>query len=161
MTAPLPPDVPACMCASCREACRRPCWPTTAEAAALIDAGLGGRLMLDFWAADDEHPAGIKLLCPACPGHEGDTAPFAPFGGCTFQAVGTGLCELHDRGLKPAEGRKTGCGKVKKSTSLHRIIAETWATPEGAAVVERWDAEYEPCPQPEPSLFDAFQLMCR
>ena len=38
-----------CACGGCSQMCTRPCWPTPEEARRLIRAGLGDRLMLDYW----------------------------------------------------------------------------------------------------------------
>jgi len=118
--------------------CKRPCWPTPAGAKALIDAGYGNRLMLDYWAGS---PAGREtenntyILCPASPGREGDSAPFWPNGGCVFQNQ-NGLCELHDLGLKPEEGQRATC--KSDNDGLHQEIAVTWENAEAQALVDEW-----------------------
>lgn len=104
-----------CACSSCQEMCqRRPCWTTPDEAQAIIDAGLGGRLMRDWWVGaaiqmpdDDERRwDDTYLLVPAMVGHEGGDCDrsWMPTGRCTF--LNGGRCELHALGLKPSEGRK-------------------------------------------------------
>lgn len=119
-----------CSCDICKSMCERPCWPTPEEAFALIEAGLGPRLMQDEWV-----PA-PQLLCPALIGHEGGYAPFIPYGKCTFQTA-DGLCELHNLGLKPFEGRMAHHDHTVNK-GLHPSVAETWANEEGRAVLDLW-----------------------
>jgi len=146
---------PTCSCASCKEMCKRPCWPTPEEAEALIAAGYGEKLMNDYWGGDsdilapkwdeddaDEEPRGqdIHLLCPAELGREGGSASFWREGGCTFQNP-DGLCLLHDAGLKPLEGRLARCEHDKTDlppVNVHKCVAALWDTAKGRAIVERW-----------------------
>lgn len=101
---------------------RRPCWPTPDEAKRIKDAGFGDRLMIDYWV---ESPTDIKIECPAIVGYEGLNAPFIPVGRCTF--LKDGLCELHDLGLKPLEGRVASCqGTVEDSQAVRDFIVSEW-----------------------------------
>jgi hypothetical protein len=114
----------------------RPCWGTPKDAAAIIEAGLGDRLMLDYWAnseTDDTY-----ILAPAIVGYERNRTPFWPRGRCTFLTK-KGLCELHDAGLKPTEGRLAMCGRGKTPPNLHETVAKEWETPEAIALVASWD----------------------
>ena len=138
-------DIPdtTCSCETCADAClMRPCWATPEEVEALLEAGYGDRLWVDYWA-DAEN---IYLLSPAGSGYEGGHAPSWPEGSCTF-LTDDGLCELHDKGLKPSEGRKTGhqSDPDVRKVNIHKLIADTWDTPEGRALIERvidrYDAE--------------------
>lgn len=137
------PDIAPCSCERCRRMCEeRPCWPTPAEAIALLDAGRGSSLMLDYWSGgfpspEDEFPDSVDILGPAIVGCEGRGAPFWPGGRCTFLSQ-QGLCSLHDRGLKPAEGRKAG---HVTPDGLHKAVARTWDSDLGRAAVARWRAE--------------------
>jgi hypothetical protein len=88
--------------------------------------------MLDYWAAEDD----IELLCPAIRGYENQGAPFFPKGKCTFLNA-QGLCDLHDKGLKPIEGRLADC-KNPSGGQLHKAVADLWNTEEGRAVIARW-----------------------
>ena len=129
-----------CACATCREMCRRPCWPTPAEAVALMDRGLSKRLMCDWWEADEELPH-TKILCGASSGRGGKSAPNNPIGAyCSFLSA-DGRCELHGNG-KPIEGRKATC--KGNNPDLHVSIAAAWNTDEGRAAVIRFWREVKP-----------------
>jgi len=127
-------EPPKCDCATCRGMCERiPCWPTQEEAVALISAGLGPKLMVA------ETPGGIALLCPATPGSEGRSIAWPhPWSQATLPCVfyGPGGCSLHDRGLKPIEGRYAHC-RVDVPDDLHEAIAESWDT-KGRRLVSMW-----------------------
>ena len=126
----------ACSCEACKNMCHRPCWPTPAEAHALMDAGFAARLMADYWSAADHD---IRILCGALKGCEGHAAPYLPESeeGCTFWNA-QGLCDLHDLGLKPLEGRLAIHGAPTTRRSLHEEVALLWDNEEGRAAVDRW-----------------------
>ena len=129
---------PACTCPRCVACCDRPGWPTPAEAKRLIHMGLGGRLMLDYWAEDSDLPY-TEVLSPAVKGNEGRGAPFWPSGGCTF--LKEGLCEIHDSGAKPYECRAAHHSREDADVEVcsdHLRVARMWATPKGRAIVEAW-----------------------
>jgi hypothetical protein len=133
-----------CKCQRCVAMCeRRPCWPTPAEARALIEAGYCGRLMLDWWERgegdhdDDEGSEDILILCPAAVGYEDRWAPPTALGRCNF-LTGCGLCEIHE--MKPTEGAEAICTGPNNGLDLHRRVAMTWDTPEGRDVVAQWQA---------------------
>ena len=52
-----------------------------------------------------------------------------------------GLCELHDKGLKPTEGRlshhSTRLDNFKASKSISWNVAKEWLSEENAEVIER------------------------
>ena len=126
----------SCTCEECKEMCQRPCWPTPEEAKKLIEAGYGDRLMSDYWARAESD---IHILGPALKGYEGQSTPFWPKGQCTFQDE-NGLCQLHDKGLKPYEGRKALCnGRTPKG--LHEEVAMMWDNEEAQALVDKWYKE--------------------
>lgn len=122
----------SCTCDKCRAMCNRPCWGTPAEIRALIDAGYGGRLMLDWWERD-EHLEYTEVLSPACTGSEGRSAPFWPAGRCALQ-MPNGLCSIHS--MKPTEGREA-CHD-RNVSHLHLEMAKAWNTDEGRALVAEW-----------------------
>ncbi len=124
-----------CTCHVCQAMCQqRPCWPTPDEAIAIIDAGFGPRLMLDYWAGDENTHRDI--LCPAIVGYERRGAPYWPRGRCTF-LTSDNLCELHDLGLKPHEGRLASCDSTLTPPDLHADTALLW--PVGShPVIDRW-----------------------
>lgn len=126
-----------CSCEQCARMCsRRPCWPTPDEAKKIIDAGYGDKLMLDWWDADENVGHDIYLVSPACVGSEGDNAPYWPETPCTF--FKDGLCELHDLGLKPIEGRLATCNKTNIVPDLHWKVAQTWDNEKAEALVKKW-----------------------
>ena len=127
-----------CGCHTCINMCeQRPCWPTAEEGQTLIKAGYGPRLMLDYWVGGiDETECDIQMTAPAIVGFEGRTAPFWPTGRCTF--LKDGLCELHDKGLKPLEGRVASCKDESSSTLVRLHIVRTWNTDLGRSIVNNW-----------------------
>lgn len=129
-------DTPACQCEHCRLYCQRPCWPTPVEANRLLDEGYADRLMLDWWARDGFT---VPVLCGALKGSEAKIAPRYPASeaGCTFWV--NGLCQLHDKGLKPLLGRYSDHTRTHEQVEeVSAAIAAAWNTDEGIAVVERW-----------------------
>lgn len=103
--------------------------------------------MLDYWVGSFEsNNKNTYIVCPANPGHEGTAAPEFAFSlrkGCVFHK--DGLCTLHDRGLKPAEGR--AAHHALELPALHEDVARHWDTEEGRAIVASWCAlvgEYNP-----------------
>lgn len=120
-----------CSCRKCQEMCQRPCWPSPEEADQMLDDGLGPKMMLDWWAAEED----IYLICPAEPGREKDRASSYPRGGCVLQNP-NGLCSIHNSGYKPLEGRTAMCSE--KHPNLHRDVAALWDNDEGREVVEKW-----------------------
>ena len=158
---------PACSCTTCQGMClHRPCWGTPAEMQALINAGHGGKLMLNFWQPDErmvDSVSGDKvyILQPATRLHEGRWAPEIGFEGymlwvkglqqdpftwpCAFLSPKR-LCQLHDAGLKPIEGRLASCLPENSAApggprnNVHFEVAQTWNTPQGRAVVKAWRA---------------------
>lgn len=114
----------------------RPCWPTPDEAKAIIEAGLGDRLMLDYWESDD---GPINIVSPAIQGRESDHAPFFPHGQCTF--LKGGRCELHDLGLKPVEGRLAH-HDGRGGEALHEAVAESWRNEQSQAFADTWAEQH-------------------
>ncbi len=136
-----------CSCEKCQQMCKRPCWGTPEDMQRIIDAGYGHRLMRDFWGASkDEENEYTFILSPALKGHEGEKAPFYPRSpeGCTFWK--DGLCELHDLGLKPIEGKLATCKPEvmprEDEISLHEEIYLTWKNPEAQKFSDYWTDQY-------------------
>lgn len=123
--------------------CTRPCWGTPSEIQKIIDSGLGNRLYSDYWSRNSDH-GDINMIQPALKGHESNNAPFWPRNdhGCTFWK--NGLCELHDSGMKPIEGRLAHHSKDYEAEdkslemSVHEMVARTWDNEEGRQVYENW-----------------------
>ncbi len=127
-----------CACDICKGFCRRrPCWPTPDEARRLIDKGYADRLMVDYWSGDGFDGGDIYLLCPAIVGHEQNIAPFMPVGRCTF-LTDNELCELHDPGLKPIEGRIASCKFELDSKKEHWKVVATWNNKNSQDFVDKW-----------------------
>lgn len=142
-----------CDCVRCKSMCRNPCWPVPEDAERLMDAGHAGKLMLNWWEGKER----VYVLCGANPGYEGEMAseglefeslldgmlsmmmsvdPFSDLSsGCVFQSK-NGMCELHDRGLKPVEGRRMHHGR--DSIQLREAIVATWKTDAGSKALARW-----------------------
>lgn len=118
-----------CKCKLCQQQCHTPCLGTPQDILRLAKAGYADRLALSEWAA------GILLGCTdhiiqmIQPISEGDH--------CTF--FHDGLCELHDKGLKPTEGRLSHHSmqldnwNPKKSTSYN--VAKEWEDEDNIPVI--------------------------
>lgn len=109
-----------CKCKECQQQCHIPCLATPQDVLKLIKAGYVGRLSWTEWYAGmligvTDHPIGMVQATIV-----GDW--------CTF--FHNGLCELHDKGLKPTEGRlshhsmKIDNFTPKKSISWN--VAKEW-----------------------------------
>lgn len=94
--------------------------------------------MLDYWEGGGVDDQDIEILCPASPGWEAQKAPNWPEG-CVFLTLDY-LCELHDLGLKPIEGRVTSC--KKSEGRLHEDVAMLWNTKKGRGVVRAWKKKF-------------------
>jgi hypothetical protein len=74
-----------------------------------------------------------------------DDARFAP--GKRTIALLTGSdndrCLLHNKGLKPSEGRKTSCKESTHGENLHELVAMTWKCQDGKEVIALWEKEIE------------------
>lgn len=152
-----------CTCELCVDACKSaPCWGTPQEMDALIRAGYGKRLMMfvlpegSFTKTPERDfeqrvevlaPAmtnkGKRLKCGLRPHTGGSlTVSASSFGRCTF-LNDKGLCEIHDLDMKPIEGRvehhEIG---YDEAIAIRRKIFETWNTPYGKEIVDRWTKEY-------------------
>ena len=136
---PIAGKVSECACGTCANMCQRPCWPSPEESRKLMKAGMGHRLMLDYW---DQMGGAIYILAPANKGYESDRAPHWPRTpeGCTFWSEK--LCDLHVPGLKPLEGRLASCKDDGHQANLHRDVAKLWDTPEAEALVAEWKKDY-------------------
>ena len=110
-----------CNCERCKAQCHTPCLGTPEDINKLIEAGYQDRLAPTLWAAGMimgliDHP--IKMLQPK----QEDN------GWCTF--YNDGLCELHDKGLKPTEGRLSHhsirIDNIVPQKSLSWLVAKEW-----------------------------------
>lgn len=148
-----------CTCELCVDACNTsPCWGTPQEMDALIRAGYGKKLMVYVLPEDefDDRPAGIFMdrvwvVSPAYKTFKSRTSARAMSVSaghpgvlykCVFLKRG-GLCELHDPGLKPIEGRIEHHEiSGAEAIAIRREIFKLWNTPYGTEVAHRWYDEY-------------------
>lgn len=106
---------------------------TPKDIEAIIDAGYADRLKETMWMvgylAVKEKP--IAMIQPT----EKD-------GWCVFRRP-DGLCELHDRGLKPTEGVLASCKVIEEDdiptyeTSVLRAVAHEWVKVENFVTIMR------------------------
>lgn len=103
-----------CRCTSCRNQCKRaPCLGTPQDIWALIEAGYEDKLAVTAWCvgmAVGKLPFPIPMVQVI---HTSD--------GCVF--FQNGLCELHDRGLKPTEGRLSHHTLTEESFDFSKSLA--------------------------------------
>jgi hypothetical protein len=132
-----------CACDACKNMCETtPCWGTPQEMKKIIDAGLGDRLGIVTW-----HGWGKSdVLAPARRGDEGEEQRLSIFDRkmpCTFYREGK--CELHDKGLKPIEGRTAihhGHPGYDLCDGLRKELGDMWDSPEGKQVMSDWKTRY-------------------
>lgn len=110
-----------CACDKCKQQCHTPCLGTPEDIERLIEAGYSDRLALTEWWAGVmmgvcKEP--VKMIQPILEEN----------GWCTFYH--DGLCELHDKGLKPTEGRLSHhslkIDNFNPKKSLSWLIAKEW-----------------------------------
>lgn len=110
-----------CSCDKCKSQCHTPCLGTPEDIERLIKAGYGDRLALTEWVA------GVLMgLCDEP--IQMIQARLEDNGWCTFYH--DGKCELHDKGLKPTEGRLSHhslkLDNFNPKRSLSWLIAKEW-----------------------------------
>lgn len=113
----------SCKCEQCKSQCRtNPCLGTPEDIIRLIEAGYADRLAATTWLAGMkmgacDHP--IEMIQPLY-----DNEKKA----CTFFT--NGLCELHDKGLKPTEGKLSSHliqeDNFNPKKSIAYNVAKTW-----------------------------------
>lgn len=87
----------SCSCEKCKTQCKMPCIGTPEDIFKIISAGYENRLMEAEWEAGivmGVTDKSYKIITPAFDPEKQS---------CTFFT--DGLCELHDKGLKPTEGK--------------------------------------------------------
>lgn len=125
-----------CDCEICQTMCRAPCCGSVEDMEKLIEAGYADRLMFDDLPSMQSCGDFLK---PALKGYEGKQSPWEVSSkkGCTFW--NKGKCELHDKGLKPIQGKLAIHGGNKASSDQYAAISKRdWESPEGKAVIEKW-----------------------
>ena len=120
-----------CKCQKCKQQCKTPCLGTPEDILRLIKAGYKERLAITHWWVGI---ARGKLDFPVIM----IQARQEENGYCTF--FHDGLCELHDLGLKPTEGRLSHHSITKENfkfgKSLSRYVAKEWMDRRNGEIVE-------------------------
>ena len=125
-----------CKCSLCKEQCHTPCLGTPVDIEKIIDAGYGDKLEITYWAV------GIimgvtKSAIPMLQARAGNEY-------CVF--FNDGLCQLHDKGLKPTEGKlshhSTRIDNFKASKSIAWNVAKEWINEENGEAIERLLTKY-------------------
>lgn len=115
-----------CKCEKCKSQCRTLCLGTPEDIMKLIEAGYEDRLAPTSWHVGmllGVHDRPIEMV----------QARIEDNGWCTFYH--DGLCELHDKGLKPTEGRLShhsiNLDNFVPRKSLAWLVAKEWIKLEG------------------------------
>jgi hypothetical protein len=123
----------SCKCQTCKSQCTKaPCLGTPEDIEKLIDAGYGDRIKATQWATGvvlGNHKDLIEMY----------QAEHRPFEGCTF--FKDGLCELHNTGLKPTEGKLSHhtikADNYKFTKGISWTVAREWIDPVNAETIKR------------------------
>lgn len=126
----------SCACDHCKSMCQRaPCLGTPAEMLAIAKAGFADRLEKITWAAG-YLKYGIPMIDDVIRPKMDKIK-----GACTFYTE-AGLCQLHDLGLKPMEGRLADCKTEfvpADKVSVYLLGPLTWDRPENNMIIEELD----------------------
>jgi hypothetical protein len=110
-----------CGCKQCQSQCHTPCLGTPEDIGKLIEAGYSDRLASTVWAVGLINGVTDKAVNMVQARQEDN-------GWCTFYH--DGKCELHDKGLKPTEGRLSHHSlrqdNYNPKKSLSWLIAKEW-----------------------------------
>lgn len=126
-----------CSCDQCKRMCRAPCCGSVEDIEKLIDAGYSDKLMFDDLPSS---PDAGDLLKPALKGYEGQQAPWEvrSLRGCTFWNA-EGKCDLHEKGLKPIQGRIALHGNQHYDENIYiDLMKEDWGSQRALALILRW-----------------------
>ena len=111
-----------CSCEKCKDACKTPCLGTPEDIEALIKSGFGSRLAITQWVPGMLLGLTKEPILMIQPRQSED-------GWCTFR-TSDGFCELHDKGLKPLEGKLTSCRPKPRNWTIQKdftwLIAKEW-----------------------------------
>lgn len=121
-----------CKCQACKSQCKiAPCLGTPEDIEKIIDAGYKDRIYPTDWGAG----IFMKITTEVIEMYQAEHTNT----GCTF--FKDGLCELHDKGLKPTEGRLSHhTHKIEtfdKKKSLSWNVAKEWIDPANKETIER------------------------
>lgn len=118
--APIPWEVKVCDCERCKKMCRTaPCIGTPEDIQKLIDAGHANKLEIVSLHPRNEKGKKLKVSVPLIrPKRKQDCSD------CIF-FTDSGLCSLHDSGLKPLEG-KLAIHTPKEIADYFEVSDELW-----------------------------------
>lgn len=125
-----------CSCIKCKSMClASPCFPTPEEVVRLEKMGFGDQLSFAMFL----NPDTLKV--------EQVVAPKSKDGGffnqCVFHTT-DGMCELHELGLKPTEGRLAHHDQPHENTvELRLALCDTWRSDLGNSLIEKYNPEHE------------------
>lgn len=140
-----------CDCPTCKDMCANghPCRPTPDEAEMMLEAGLAGKLYLEYNKVyrDGKYIDDVTLLKPAIQGEE-STGGNSNTGRCTFVSS-DGLCTIHNSGFKPVEARKAMCDEQEsrltddefdehENTDVYELVKLSWNSDKGIELIKRW-----------------------
>lgn len=117
----------SCSCNQCKNMCLvSPCFPTPEETRTLIENGYEDRLSISTFV-DIRTLSFYDIVAPKAIKHEiiinGQAIPLNK---CNF-LDSNGLCILHDKGLKPIEGRLASCKNTEEKALQNRLdVCATW-----------------------------------
>lgn len=113
-----------CDCSTCKAMCSKaPCLGTPEDILKLIEHGYIARLKVTHWAAGI--PYGMNRIIRMVQPEQ------KPDGKCTFLSE-EGLCQLHELGLKPTEG---------KLASHQPTAVDHFSKTLSAQIAQSWEAE--------------------
>lgn len=113
-----------CKCSLCKSQCKRQCLGTPDDIKNIIEAGYGNRIMAINWDGAKQMGIYDKTIPIFTPLYDREKQS------CTFFT--NGLCELHDLGLKPTEGKLShhkyyvGGDKFIAKKSIAWNVAKEW-----------------------------------
>lgn len=112
-----------CACLKCKSQCHTPCLGTPQDILKLIENGYGDKLELTGWA--------VGILMGVCDHTIGMVQAKVVGDWCAFYDPTTGLCTIHDKGLKPTEGK----------LSSHKIQPDNWIPKKSISynVAKEWE----------------------
>lgn len=119
-----------CKCSICKNQCKTPCLGTPQDIEKLIQAGFRNKLAPTVWAAGmvmglTELPI-IMIQAKILDGY------------CVFYK--NGLCQLHDSGLKPTEGKlsshQISLSNLIPSMSISWNVAKEWQSEDNINTIE-------------------------
>lgn len=121
-----------CKCLTCRNQCHTPCLGTPDDILRLIEVGYQDKLAVTYWCV------GMFLGCLNYP-IVMVQAVTTEEGWCVFYH--DGLCELHNKGLKPTEGRLSHHSISKENYSFNKSlayhVAKEWLEERNLPVIEK------------------------